>query len=93
MFRSCASGLDDEKVWLVVGTTEVEQPLARVRAGDLIAVYAGQRIPVDGDIETGVATINEARSTGESMPVLKNPGDRIFAGTVLLAGEIRVRAQ
>lgn len=85
--------LDDEKVWIVVGSTEVEQPLATVRPGNLIAVFAGQRIPVDGQIESGTGTINEAPITGESMPVMKNPGDGVYAGTVLLAGDIRVRVQ
>jgi manganese/zinc-transporting P-type ATPase C len=84
---------EDEKVWIVVGSTEVEQPLAAVRPGDLIVVFTGQRIPVDGQIESGTGTINEAPITGESMPVMKNPGDGVYAGTVLLAGDLRVRAQ
>ncbi|HTN72615.1 MAG TPA: copper-transporting ATPase, partial [Methylomirabilota bacterium] len=85
--------LDDEKVWVVVGSNEVELPLAAVRPGDMIAVFSGQRISVDGQIESGTGTINEAPITGESMPVMKNPGDGVYAGTVLLAGEVRVRAQ
>jgi manganese/zinc-transporting P-type ATPase C len=85
--------MEDEKVWAVVGSTEVEVPLAAVRPGDLIAVFTGQRIPVDGQIEAGTGTINEAPITGESMPVMKNPGDGVYAGTVLLAGEIRVQTQ
>ena len=85
--------VEDEEVWLVVGQTEVRQPLASVQPQDLIAVYAGQRIPVDGRVETGAGTINEAPITGESMPVMKNPGDAVFAGTVLLAGEVRIRTE
>lgn len=85
--------VDDEEVWLVVGQTEIRQPLASVQPHDLIAVYAGQRIPVDGRVETGAGTINEAPITGESMPVMKNPGDAVFAGTILLAGEIHIRTE
>jgi cation-transporting P-type ATPase C len=84
---------DDEKVWAVIGANEVELPLASIRPGDLIAIFTGQRIPVDGEIETGTGTINEAPITGESMPVIKNPGDGVYAGTVLLAGDLRVRVQ
>jgi cation-transporting P-type ATPase C len=85
--------LEDEKVWVVVGSSEVELPIAAVRPGDLLAVFTGQRIPVDGQIQSGTGTITEAPITGESMPVMKNPGDAVYAGTVLLAGEIRVRAE
>ena len=85
--------MDDEEVWLVIGETEVRQPLASIQPGNLVAVYTGQRIPVDGRIEKGAATINESSITGESMPVVKNVGDTVYAGTVLLAGELRIRAE
>ena len=55
--------------------------------------YTGQRIPADGSIEKGTATINESSITGESMPVVKNVGDTVYAGTVVLAGELRIQAE
>jgi cation-transporting P-type ATPase C len=83
-----------EEVWLVAADgTEVQRPLAEVRPGDLVAVYAGDAIPVDGAIEAGSGTINQAPITGESIPVMRNPGDGVFAGTILLAGDLRVRVQ
>jgi len=85
--------LDSEEVWLVVDGTEIRQPLSSVQPGDLVAVYAGQRLPVDGRVEAGNGTINEAPITGESMPVMKNAGETVYAGTVLLAGDLRVRAE
>ena len=61
--------------------------------GDLIVVHAGKRIPVDGRVEEGTGTVNEAPITGESMPVMRNAGDQVYAGTVLLAGRIRIRVE
>jgi manganese/zinc-transporting P-type ATPase C len=52
---------------------------------------AGRKIPVDGVIESGEATINEAPITGESMPAVRGRGDAVYAGTVLVAGAIRIR--
>jgi manganese/zinc-transporting P-type ATPase C len=85
--------MEDEEVWLVVGTTEARQLLNSVRPGDVLAVYAGQRVPVDGRVVAGTGTINEAPITGENMPVLRNVGDIVYAGTVLLAGDVRIRAE
>jgi cation-transporting P-type ATPase C len=53
-------------------------------------VRAGQRIPVDGIIDNGAGTVNESAITGESMPVHRSAGDRVFAGTVLLAGRLHI---
>jgi cation-transporting P-type ATPase C len=83
----------DEEVWLVVDAAEVLQPLHAIQVGDVVAVYTGQRIPVDGYIEVGTATINEAPITGESMPVIRGVRDSVYAGTIVLAGDVRVRAE
>jgi manganese-transporting P-type ATPase C len=81
----------EDEVWVVQVTGEVRQPLQAVQPGELVAVYAGTRIPVDGTVAAGTGTVNEAPITGESMPVLRNVGDTVYAGTVLLAGSLRVR--
>jgi cation-transporting P-type ATPase C len=81
----------EDEVWVVQVTGEVRQPLQAVRPSDLVAVYAGTRIPVDGTVAAGTGTVNEAPITGESMPVFRNVGDTVYAGTVLLAGSLRVR--
>jgi cation-transporting P-type ATPase C len=85
--------LEEIEVWLVVGDLEVSTSTDRLTAGDLIVVHAGKRIPVDGRVEDGTATINEAPITGESMPVIRNAGDQVYAGTVVMAGRIRVRVE
>jgi cation-transporting P-type ATPase C len=81
----------DEEVWLVIDAIEVRRHLHAIQPGDLIAVYAGAYIPVDGIVEARSGTVNEAPITGESMPVFRNPGDTVYAGTLLLAGDLRVR--
>jgi manganese-transporting P-type ATPase C len=83
--------MGDDEVWVVVGTSEVRRRLHTIQPDDLVAVYAGAYIPVDGVVEARSGTVNEAPITGESMPVFRNPGDTVYAGTLLLAGDLRVR--
>jgi cation-transporting P-type ATPase C len=85
--------MDDQEAWLVEGEVETRRPATEICVGDLIAVYAGEKIPVDGVIELGEGTINEAAITGESMPVERILGGRVYAGTVLMAGKLRVRVE
>jgi cation-transporting P-type ATPase C len=85
--------LDEADVWLVVGNIEVSTSLDRIVPGDLIVAHAGRRLAVDGRIEEGTGTLNEAPITGESMPVVRNPGDQVYAGTILLAGRLRIRVE
>jgi manganese/zinc-transporting P-type ATPase C len=63
----------DDEVWLVIAMTEVRQHLHTIQPGDLVAVYAGAYIPVDGIVEARSGTVNEALITGESMPVFRIP--------------------
>jgi Cu+-exporting ATPase len=73
------------------GATE-EVPLASVRAGDVVVVRAGDRVAVDGRVLAGESAVNEAMLTGESVPVAKAPGDRVYAGTVNERGPLRCEA-
>ncbi|HEX6463093.1 MAG TPA: cation-translocating P-type ATPase, partial [Vicinamibacterales bacterium] len=86
--------IGERDVWVILkGGEEVRVPIDEVRSGDLVAVYTGEKIPVDGVVEAGQSTVNEAPITGESMPVFRNPGDTVFAGTVVEAGWAHVRAE
>jgi cation-transporting P-type ATPase C len=85
--------VDMSDVWLVVGDAEISTSLDRITPGDCIVVHAGRRVPVDGRVEGGTATLNEAPITGESMPVMRSTGNQVYAGTVLLAGRIRIRVE
>lgn len=71
----------------------VEIPLSEVLIGDLVIVNLGEQIPVDGTIFNGVATINQASLTGESMPVLRATNDIVFATTVIVSGHLTIRAK
>jgi Cu+-exporting ATPase len=71
---------------------EVEVPVDQVQAGDIIVVRPGEEIPVDGEVVSGQATIDQAAITGESMPVEAGPGARVFAATFARLGSLRVRA-
>jgi Cu+-exporting ATPase len=65
---------------------EVEMPVEDVRAGDVVVVRPGERIPVDGTVESGESAVDESMLTGESMPVDKQAGAAVFAGTMNLSG-------
>lgn len=69
-----------------------EVPLAEVRVGDVFLVRAGDRVAVDARVLSGESIVNESMLTGESAPVPKGPGDRVFAGTVNEAGPLRCEA-
>jgi Cd2+/Zn2+-exporting ATPase/Cu+-exporting ATPase len=71
---------------------EVEVPVAAVAVGDIVLVRPGERVPVDGEVIEGLAPVDEASITGESVPRDKAPGDRVFAATVAQAGFLKVRA-
>ena len=61
--------------------------------GDLVLIRPGERIPVDGRVLAGTSAIDEATLTGESLPVDKAPGDRVFAGTLNTQGALEIRAE
>jgi Cd2+/Zn2+-exporting ATPase len=65
-------------------------PIAEVMPGDTVIVKPGGRIPVDGVIHAGETAVDQSPVTGESFPVDKGPGDRVFAGTINGTGSIDV---
>ena len=73
------------------GGRTVEVSISDVRGGDLVLVRPGARIPVDGVVQTGTSFVNQSSVTGESLPVEKLPGARVFAGTVNQTGVLEVK--
>ncbi|MCZ7539271.1 MAG: heavy metal translocating P-type ATPase [Anaerolineae bacterium] len=67
-------------------------PISEIQVGQMVLIQPGERIPVDGDVTGGQTSVDQATITGESMPVDKGPGDRVFAGTLNKNGAIDVRA-
>ncbi|TAK27695.1 MAG: cation-translocating P-type ATPase [Chloroflexota bacterium] len=82
----------DEWVWVVVDGQELRVRLDEVQVGDLVTAHEGERIGVDGTVVDGKAAVNQAPITGESLPVAREEGDAIFAGTIVEAGYLVVRA-
>ncbi len=72
--------------------SELEIPAVQVMPGDLVLVRPGERLPVDGVVESGAAAVDESMLTGESLPVDKTVGDRVFGGTLCHGGVLRIRA-
>jgi Cu2+-exporting ATPase len=70
----------------------IEIPADRVRVGEWLQVLPGEKIPVDGEVCEGKTTVDESMLTGESMPVLKQPGDTVAAGTINKSGAVVMRA-
>ena len=70
---------------------EVTMPIDEVAIGDVFVVRPGDRIPLDGVVEAGESTVDQASLTGESMPVPKGPGDEIFGGTINESGSLEVK--
>ena len=81
-----------DQVMVRRGGQDVIVPLEEVRAGELVLIRSGERIAVDGEVVKGVASINQAAITGESLPVEKGIGETIFAGTLVEVGAIEVRS-
>ncbi|WP_329957024.1 heavy metal translocating P-type ATPase [Methanosarcina mazei] len=73
------------------GTTEIKMPVEKLLIGDIIIVRPGERIAMDGEVSAGYSTVNEAPITGESIPVEKQPGDEIYAGTVNERGLLEIK--
>ncbi len=71
---------------------ERDVAIEAVVSGDLVVVRPGERVPVDGTVESGESAVDESMLTGESMPVAKLAGDRVIGGTVNGTGALRVRA-
>ena len=67
-------------------------PVADVRTGDVVAVYPGETIAVDGVIRAGVGFVSEAAVSGEPFAVVRRPGDRVLAGSVSADATFRIAA-
>src|SRR5580698_8202013 len=72
---------------------EEEVAATELRVGDIVVVRAGERIPVDGVVQSGMASVNQAPVTGESMPVDRSEGDEVFVGTLAETGALIIEAR
>ncbi|MFA6554670.1 MAG: cation-translocating P-type ATPase [Candidatus Paceibacterota bacterium] len=82
-----------EWVRVQIGETVKDIHIKEVKPGDLVIVNAGDRMPVDGIIQSGLADVDESSLTGESELVSKRPGDKVFTSTVNESGSLIVKAE
>ncbi|MEW5983041.1 MAG: heavy metal translocating P-type ATPase [Acidobacteriota bacterium] len=81
-------------VWTVTPQgEEVEIPFEQLRPSHQVVVSAGQRVPADGHVVQGMATIDRRSLTGESQPVESGVGDAVFASTLVVSGRIVLRVE
>ncbi|MEK7465728.1 MAG: copper-translocating P-type ATPase [Patescibacteria group bacterium] len=71
---------------------EVAVPSAEIVHGDIVVLRPGDKVPVDGEVIEGESAIDESLVTGESLPVLKKPGDKVTGGSVNQTGTLKFRA-
>ena len=84
-------GLQPKKAKIIKDGIEEEILIEDVKIGDIVVVRPGEKIPVDGIIESGITSIDESMLTGESIPVNKNIGDRVIGGSINKNGNIKFK--
>lgn len=86
-------GLQPKTVRISIDGKEHEIAVADVRPGNIIIIKPGEKIPVDGIILSGHSYVDESMLTGESIPVFKKEGDKVFAGTINQQGTFQFEAK
>jgi Cu2+-exporting ATPase len=79
--------------WVVRQGRTIQAPLEEAQEGETVVVYPGELIPVDGEVISGEAVVDQRVLTGESNPVLKKTGDDVYAATVVSDGKLYIRTQ
>jgi Cd2+/Zn2+-exporting ATPase len=84
--------LSPKTAWVRRENKEVEIPIEDVKPKEVVIVRPGERIPVDGKIISGCGSVNQSTLTGESIPVEKDVGDKVYCGTFNESGSCEVEA-
>ncbi len=82
--------LAPSEAWVKVGSELKKKPVEELSIGDILVIKPGDKIPLDGKIIKGESSINQAPITGESIPVDKEIGDTVYAGTINESGSLEV---
>jgi heavy metal translocating P-type ATPase len=83
--------LSGRSAWLVKGKKRLYIPIDQVKVGDILVVYPGELIPVDGTVIDGQAAVDQSKLTGEAIPIEVEAGQQVNAATVLVEGKIYIR--
>ena len=78
--------------WVVRDGEVVSIPAHALAVEDIVVVYPGEVIPVDGEIVEGSATVDQKTITGEGLPVIRGKGEAAYAATVIRDGQLKIRA-
>ncbi len=84
--------LEAKTARIIKNGKEIEISIQQLRAGDVMLVRPGEKIPTDGEVVDGKGSVDESMVTGESMPVVRGKGDKVIGGTINTEGAIRVKA-
>lgn len=79
------------EAWVKIGTEIIKKQVEEISVGDTIIVKPGNKIPLDGEIIQGESSVNQAPITGESIPVDKEIGDTVYAGTINENGSLEIK--
>lgn len=85
-------GLQPKTARLVTDGKEEEVPISTLQVGNVVSVRPGEKIPVDGTLLQGSSSVDESMLSGEPIPVEKNAGDRVLAGTINQKGAFTMEA-
>lgn len=85
--------LNISKVWMLSDGKEILVDAQQIKPGDSVVIHMGNVIPFDGVVIEGSGAVNQSSLTGESLPVLKEAGGYVYAGTVLEEGEFTVQVK
>lgn len=86
-------GQNSRSIWVILNDVELKIARSELKVGDVVVVNESELIPVDGTIVDGLGLIDMYILTGQSRPVEKQVGDKVFAATNLLSGRICVRTE
>lgn len=79
------------EAWVKRGNDLIKRPMEDISVGQLIFVKPGDKIPLDGEVLKGESSVNQAPITGESIPVDKQTGDQVYAGTINEQGMLEIK--
>lgn len=86
--------VSEEEVWKLLADGSINKtPVNKVSKDDLIVIYTGEKVCVDGEVIDGSAVIDQSSVTGEFVPVTRKQGDKVFAGTIVKSGSITVKTE
>jgi len=85
--------LNIDCVWLIRDDETVYTPISHINVGDIIRIYAGTVIPLDGVISSGEALVNEASMTGEPHGIMRTKGYSVYAGMVVEEGSLDIKVK